>query len=60
MPCVLSVQQGISPIGLDTCHISLSIVCLFLIRLKTCLSSSTNTSCLSVLRSDHVIPLSIS
>ncbi|KHG17563.1 hypothetical protein F383_20718 [Gossypium arboreum] len=36
------------------------LVCLFFIRLMTCLGSSTNTSCLSILRFDYVIPLSIS
>ncbi|KHG23036.1 hypothetical protein F383_10616 [Gossypium arboreum] len=38
-------------------------VCSFLIfpiRLRICLGSSTNTSCIFVLRSDHIIPLSIS
>ncbi|KHG30282.1 Electron transport complex rnfD [Gossypium arboreum] len=31
----------------------------FLIRLRTCFGSSTNTSCLSILRSNHIIPLCI-
>ncbi|KHG23827.1 hypothetical protein F383_04198 [Gossypium arboreum] len=35
-------------------------VCSFPIRLRTCLGSSTNSSCLSVIRLDHVIPLNIS
>ncbi|KHG20025.1 hypothetical protein F383_01702 [Gossypium arboreum] len=35
-------------------------VCSFSIRLRTCLGSSTNISYLFVLRSDYVIPLSIS
>ncbi|KHG15896.1 Chloroplast envelope membrane [Gossypium arboreum] len=35
-------------------------VCSFSISLRTCLGSFTNTSCLSVLRPDHVILLNIS
>ncbi|KHG14595.1 hypothetical protein F383_20107 [Gossypium arboreum] len=35
------------------------LICSFSIRLKTCLGSSTNISCLSVLRFDHLIPLSL-
>ncbi|KHG07542.1 Transmembrane protein [Gossypium arboreum] len=34
-------------------------ICLILIRLKTCLGSSTHIHCLFILRSDHIISFSI-